>query len=102
MKYEALIKRIRNINTVDAEISLGFGVKVNAVLILKDISSLKTNHKMEEAVKYLRDKLVGKEEVEIDIKLAKEHSLAIVYLDGKNVNEELINKGLANKFIKKE
>lgn len=101
MRYKAEIKSIRNINTIDAEISLGFGVKVNAVLILKDISSLKMNHKMDEAVKYLRSKLISRE-VEIDIKLAKEHSLAIVYLGNENINQELLDKGLAKKFIKRE
>ena len=99
MRYKAIIKRIRNINTFDAEIDLGFSIKVNSTLRLKDISSLKTNHKIDEAVKYLETKLVNKA-VELDIRLAKEHSLAIVYLDGKNVNQELLNKDLAKIFKK--
>ena len=99
MRYKAIIKSIRNINTFDAEILLGFGIKVNATLRLKDISSLKNNDKLDEAIKYLKTELVGKQ-VEIDIRLAKEHSLAIIYLNGKNVNQELIDKGLAKVFKK--
>jgi len=99
MRYKAIIKSIRNINTFDAEISLGFGIKVNATLRLKDISSLKDNDKLDEAMEYLVNKLVGKQ-TEIDIKLAKEYSLAIVYLDSKNVNQELLDKKLAKKFKK--
>jgi len=99
MRYEATINNIRNINTFDAEISLGFGIKVNATLRLKDISSLKNNDKADEAVKYLETKLVGKQS-EIDIKLAKEHSLAIIYLNGENVNQELLSKKLAKKYTK--
>lgn len=101
MRYEAVIKNIKNINIFDAEISLGFGIKINASLRLLGISSLKGNNdKMEEAVKYLQDELVGKEGVEIDIKLAKEHSLAIIYLHNRNINQELLNKGLAKVFKK--
>lgn len=99
MRYKAIIKSIRNINTFDAEISLGFDVKIVATLRLLNISSLKNNGKLDEAVKYLQDILVGKV-VELDIKLAKEHSLAIVYLNDKNVNQELIDKGLAKIFKK--
>jgi len=101
MRYKAIVRGIRNINTFDAEIDLGFGVKVNATLRLRDISSLKNNSKLDEAVKYLKTELVGKQ-TEIDIKLAKNHSLAIIYLDSKNINQELISKDLAKQFIKRE
>lgn len=101
MRYKATVKSIRNINTFDAEIDLGFGIKVNAVLRLKDISSLKNNDKLGEAIKYLQNELVNRG-VEIDIRLAKEHSLAIVYLDKENINQKLLDKGLAKQFIKKE
>jgi len=100
MKYEAVIKKIKNINILDADIFLGFGVKINISLRLLGISSLKDNDKIDEAIKYLQDILVEKEGVEVDIKLAKEHSLVIIYLDGKNINQELINKGLAKVFKK--
>jgi len=102
MRYEAVIKKIKNINILDVEISLGFGIKINASLRLLGISSLKDNDKIDEAIKYLQDILVEKEGVEIDIKLAKEHSLAIIYLSGKSINQELIDKGLAKRFIKKD
>ena len=99
MRYKAIVKRIRNINTFEAEVDLGFGVIVRTGLRLKDISSLKDNSKMKEAVKYLETELTGKQ-VEIDIRLAKEYSLAIIYLNGKNINKELIDKGLAKIFKK--
>lgn len=98
MKYKAVIKKIRNINIIDAEISLGFGIKINACLRLLGISSLKDNDRLNEAIKYLQDTLIEKEGVEIDIKLAKEHSLAIVYLNGKNINQDLLSKNLAKKY----
>jgi len=98
MRYRAVIKSIRNINTFDAEIDLGFKVRVNVTLRLLNISSLKQkNDETSEAIKYLQNKLIN-QKVEIDIKLAKEHSLAIVYLDGKDFNQDLLNKGLAKKF----
>lgn len=97
MRYKAVIQSIRSINTFDAEISLGFGVKINATLRLKDISSLKDNDKLDEAIKYLETNLISRI-VELDIKLAKEYSLAIIYLDGKNINQDLLNRGLAKKF----
>lgn len=101
MRYEATVKKIKSINMFDAEIALGFGIKINSSLRLLGISSLKDdNAKMEEAVKYLQDELVEKVGVEIDIKLAKEHSLAIIYLNRRNINQELIDKGLAKVFKK--
>ena len=96
MRYKAIIKRIRNINTFEAEVDLGFSIKVNVVLRLKDISSLKNNDKLDEAIKYL-ETLVGKN-VLIDIRLAKNHSLAILYLDNENINQKLLDKNLAKKF----
>jgi len=100
MRYEATIKSIKNINTFDAEISLGFGVRVRSTLRLKDISSLKDkNSKFYGAIEYLNATLVNKK-VLIDIKLAKEYSLAIVYFDSRNINQELIDKGLAKVFKK--
>jgi len=101
MRYKAIIKNIKNINTIEAEISLGFDVKIMATLRLLNISSLKNNDKIDEAVKYLETKLVNKV-VELDIKLAKEHSLAIIYLDGKSINQELLDKSLAKQFVKKD
>jgi len=100
MRYKGIVKGIRNINTFDAEIDLGFKVRVNVTLRLLNISSLKQNNdETNEAIKYLQNKLIN-QKVEIDIKLAKEHSLAIIYLNGKNINQELINKGLAKVFEK--
>lgn len=98
MRYNGIVKKIHSINVFDAEIDLGFKVRVNVTLRLLNISSLKQkNDKTNEAIKYLQDKLLN-QKVEIDIKLAKEHSLAIVYLNGKNINEDLLQKGLAKKF----
>jgi len=102
MRYRAVVKSIKNINTFDAEIDLGFKVRVNVTLRLLNISSLKQNNdETNEAIKYLQNKLIN-QKVEIDIKLAKEHSLAIVYLDGININQELLQKELAKRYLKKE
>mgnify|MGYP000999437729 CR=1 FL=1 len=104
--YKALVTKIIDGDTVDAEVDLGFHIKMEMRLRLLGVdtpelrsSNLEEKIKAAEAKAYVTDFLLGKEVI---IKTEKADSfgrfLAIVYFNGQNFNDLLIANGIAKPY----
>ena len=104
--YEALITSVWDGDTCTADISLGFGVtlhKQKLRLFGIDTAELRGDTLLEAQISrdWLREKILNKNVVIETIKDKKGKYgrwLAIIFVDGININEQMINEGVAKKY----
>lgn len=103
LEYSATITSVKDGDTLEAVIDLGFDISIKQTVRLKglDAPELKTPQGIT-ARDYLTERLKGKAvtlEVE-STKLREKYGrlLATIILKGKNINLELIEKGLAKEY----
>ena len=107
----AKVERVVDGDTIVVDLQLGLGVVLEHQWIrLYDINAWETRGETKEkgleAAKYLEERLSKGENIEIEIRPEWEKGgkgkygrwLGIVYVDGVNVNVELIEKGHAVKY----
>ena len=108
-EYQAKIDRVVDGDTVDAEISLGCSVAIKERLRLYGINTpeTRTRDRAEkkrglEAKRWLIDRLADKDIIihtHKDKKGKFGRYLATLFVDGENVNQEMIDRGLAVEYM---
>jgi len=106
--YKAKIERVVDGDTVDAFVDLGFSVWIKQSLRLYGIDTPETRTlDLVEKVaglackKWLEEQVAAAKEVTIkSIKVDKYGGryLAILYLDGRDINQEMLNNGMAKPY----
>lgn len=109
--YKAIVKRIVDGDTAELAIDLGFTITwtstcrfygINAPELSSDDVNVK--HKAEQSKQYLIDNLsIGCEVIVISRKLDKYGRPVVdVYLGDRHINQEILDKGLAIKYLANE
>ena len=95
--HKAIVKRVLNGNTIEANVDLGFGVKINEQLKLRSIDdaqyALIEHDSSEQAIEqFLKDTLEGKE---VSLKYVRDtHGfLTLIYVNGESIHDKLIKGG---------
>mgnify|MGYP001627887707 CR=1 FL=1 len=106
--YGAEVLRVIDGDTIEARIDLGFDTSRTEILRLYGIDApemkLKERKKGEQATKWLTERLANSEE--IHIRTIKDETgsfgryLAVLFADGENLNQEMLNLGLAAPYEK--
>ena len=113
-EYWAKVKKIVDGDTLDLEISLGFDTVITKRVRLIGVDTPEVwgvKHSSEEykegkkASDYVKKMLPNGKWVEIKVYQGQERGkfgrwLCEVYVDGLNLNEDLVNKGYAKEFMK--
>ena len=106
-RYRARVERVVDGDTVDMLVDLGFDVHVRERLRLYGVDTPETRTRDEEerkagikAKEYVEEMIGGREvEISTEEKGKFGRYLAIVYVDGLNLNRELIGRGMAREYF---
>lgn len=103
--YNAKVLEVYDGDTITTEIDLGFSIKMKVKIRLANIDTpeVKGSEKSEgiKVREYLREMILGRNIVLETIKDSKSkygRILGIIHLDGLNINQHLINEGLAKRY----
>lgn len=107
MQYNAQVKEVIDGDTVWADIDLGFGIYTTRKLRMKGINAPELHGESAEAgqksKEYLTER-IGNKTVQITTYTPDKYGrmLADIFLDGVNINQEMIDKGFAVPYEKEE
>lgn len=98
-EYKAIVTRVIDGDTIEAEVDLGFHVKMNLRFRLARINAPELKKGGDITRAYLITKLLDKEIIIKSFKTDKYGRwLAEVFIEGENINDSLVKEGLASKY----
>lgn len=105
-QYNAHVVKVYDGDTVTVDVDLGFKIKHRVILRLYGIDTpeIRGEERPEGLVSrdYVADKILNKDIIIETFKKAGDKYgrwLATIYVDGVNLNQELVEQGLAEKYI---
>lgn len=102
---KALVTRVIDGDTIEARVDTGYDADRRVVIRFKDIDTPERGQDgYQEATDYVIERLMGNEDVYIESFMFKtggfKRYLGIIYVNGENLNEELLKLGLAVPYVK--